>query len=330
MEFDKFFDKDAASTALENIIQAKTGHVKESNNPSVQYLRNFSADTAVVQEVNAHGRKCWRLGAIDDAGAVEHEISFRVHGILSKVDLVPGNISRCSMERVTNLCQRVELTGLDSASFSQSINQILVVQDAFRRFFAGQRVSAWNFSDEDGHARFNCTCLYLTKTDGRAVEEVPFGPGVDPLGQLAKFRSSDLVHTAENDVKYLRLAKQDLLHPREMFYEAFPAAFRKGDIVEVQGTIVAFFSKNGMVKTIFQMNVLTLLDATFSKAAELARSQAYKPTPPKQVLKRKVWYEEEDLEVHSTRRRFKDLRLEDFDNSRVSSHQSARDEMSRD
>ncbi|KAK7015099.1 hypothetical protein R3P38DRAFT_2544007 [Favolaschia claudopus] len=277
----RYIDLHVQGAALDHLIRLKTGHTSGAGNPSVQYLKNFSviyalsinfsdlllheqADSAVVQEVNVHGRKCWRLGAMDEAGIVEHEISFRVHGILSKVDLVPGNIARL---RVTNLCQRVELTGLGSESFLQSINKVLVVQDAFRRFFAGQRVSSWNFADEDGHSRFNCTCLYLTKTDGRAAEEVPFGPGVDPLGQLAKFRTSDLVHTAENDMKYFRLAKpeQDSAQPRETFYEAFPASFRKGDIVEVEGTVVAFFSKNGMVKTIFQMNVVTLLDATFSK-----------------------------------------------------------------
>ncbi|KAK7054074.1 hypothetical protein R3P38DRAFT_3171588 [Favolaschia claudopus] len=249
------------------------------------------ADSAVVHETNVHGRKCWRLGAMDEFGNVEHEISFRMQGILSKVDLVPGNITRCSLERAANLCQRVELTGIGSESFALSANNILVVQDIFRRFFAGQR------------------------TDGRAVEEVPFGPGVDPLGHLANFRSSDLVHTAENDVKYFRLAndldKRHALSDRDSFYEAFPAAFRKGDIVEVQGSIIAFFAKNHVVKTIFQMNVLTLLDASFSKAAEVAKSHAYKPAPPRQLLKRKVWYEQEDSDVHITRRRFKDLRLEE-------------------
>ncbi|KAK6974080.1 hypothetical protein R3P38DRAFT_3239941 [Favolaschia claudopus] len=322
MEFDGFYDRDAAAVALDQIIRDKTERgAVEANDTSAQYLKNFSADNVVVQESNAHGRQCWRLGAMDTAGVVEDEICFRVQGIISKVDLVPGNVARCSLERVANLCQRVELIGLGSEKFVESITSVLIVQDHFRRFFAGQRVNAWNFADEDGHPRLNCTCLCLTKTDGRAVEEIPFGPGVDPLGQLAKFRTSNLAHTAENDVKYFRRAKSSK-ESVEGFFEAFPSVFRKGDIVEVQGSIVAFFAKNNVVKTIFQLNTLTLLDASFSKAAEVARSRAYKPSPSRQVLKRKVWYEREDPDVHNTRRRFKDLRLEESDGQSEASKDS--------
>ncbi|KAK7000255.1 hypothetical protein R3P38DRAFT_2797518 [Favolaschia claudopus] len=136
--------------------------------------------------------------------------------------------------------------------------------------------------------------------------EVPFGPGVDPLGEFEKYRNEGLVHTAENDVDYL---KRISMNDGRFENATFPSNFRKGDIVEVQGSVIAFYTKNRTIKVIFQMNVLTLLDDSFSKAAD-ALSKANATIYPRINLKRKMWYTEEDGDVGNTRRIFKDLRID--------------------
>ncbi|KAK6992996.1 hypothetical protein R3P38DRAFT_3224408 [Favolaschia claudopus] len=265
-------------------------------------------DNIVVQETGNKQRPIWRLGIVDSEGTVEDELSIRMHGILSRVDLTAGNLYRCDAAKVANLCQRIELVGLGSQLFVEAIQNVTSLHSAFDRFFGPERVIPMNVGDAFSGHRLICTCLFMSKAGPDSLPEVAFGMGVDPLGKLAKYRKSGLIHTAENQVTYFKSADDGNPGSKhDTVYEAFPASFRPGDIVEVQGSIVAISTRNQKIKTIFQMSSLTLVHSTMLKDAEKARTKAGPPRLPTVTLKRKKWHDQEDREVVKTRRKLKDL-----------------------
>ncbi|KAK7021174.1 hypothetical protein R3P38DRAFT_3196898 [Favolaschia claudopus] len=307
MQFGKHYDRDGAVNVLQGLISCRIEEQKHAPGQDVQYFGNINLDNTVIHEGARQngGRRIWKLAAIPANGVIEHEMTFRVHGVLSKINLVPGEISQASA-----LTQRVEIVGIGAAAFDDMILNTKLVTDSFRRFLGPQHSPEWNIGEGYGDIRLNCSNLYLTRAHGRDYEEIPFGPGVDPFGKFAKYKAQGYVHTAANVVRYFR---RGVGQDKDVLYDCFPANFRAGDIVEVQGNIIAFTTKDNAIKIVFQMNALTLEDGTFSRAAEQARAREHVAPPAHIELKRKNWYEEEDedMDVGRTRRKFKDLRLVD-------------------
>ncbi|KAK7044304.1 hypothetical protein R3P38DRAFT_3176562 [Favolaschia claudopus] len=306
MDFDTHYDQNAAADALQQIVYAQVNADRNTPTNAVQHANILQTDNLVVQETGNKQKPIWRLGIMNSDGAIEEELSIRMHGILTRVDLTAGSLYRCDVAKVANLCQRIEIVGLKSQLFTEAIQNVAALHSAFERFFGPDRVIPMNVGDSYSGHRMICTCLYLSKAGPECLPEVPFGMGVDPLGELAKYRKSGLIHTSENQVTYFRSADDgDAGH--DTVYEAFPASFRAGDIVEVQGSVIGFATKSQKIKTIFQMSSLTLVHSTQSKDAEKARSKAGPPSLPAVTLKRKKWHEREDREVVKTRRKLKDL-----------------------
>ncbi|KAK7033317.1 hypothetical protein R3P38DRAFT_3186856 [Favolaschia claudopus] len=329
MNLSEDYDRANAVTALDKIIHDRKNEQDISSRPDVQYFGNLNAsqrntgeyinltdarqlDNTIIHEGARQngGRRIWKIGAISSSGTVEHEMTFRIHGVLSKINLVPGEISHLNAHKAAALTQRIEIVGLGSAAFDDMIMNTKIVTDAFRRFLGSQYLPEWNIGEGYGDIRLNCSCLYLTKINGHTRDEVPFGPGVDPFGKFAKYKSQGYAHTSANIVRYF---KRGMGNDKDVLYECFPANFRAGDIVEVQGNIIAFPTKDNAIKVVFQMNALTLEDASFSRAAELVKARKHAPPPAYLELKRKNWYEEDDeeMDIGRTRRKFKDLRLGD-------------------
>ncbi|KAK7012660.1 hypothetical protein R3P38DRAFT_3209270 [Favolaschia claudopus] len=308
MDFDSHYDKNAAADALQLVVSAQLDVVKNTSTNAVQLVNLLQTDNLVVQETGNKQKPIWRLGIMNSDGAIEEELSIRMHGILTRVDLTAGSLFRCDAAKVANLCQRIEIVGLNSQLFTEAIQNVVALHSAFERFFGPDRVIPVNVGDSYSGHRMICTCLYLSKAGPDSAPEVPFGMGVDPLGELAKYRKSGLIHTSENQVTYFRSADDGNAGSKhDTVYEAFPASFRAGDIVEVQGSVIGFATKSQKIKTIFQMSSLTLIHSTQSKEAEKARAKAGPPSLPAVTLKRKKWHEQEDREVVKTRRKLKDL-----------------------
>ncbi|KAK7001024.1 hypothetical protein R3P38DRAFT_3217789 [Favolaschia claudopus] len=313
MDLGAHFDREAAMHALDNLIQRRATEDVAAFKESFQYFSQMNLDNIVVHEASRleSSRREWKLAAMSTNGAVEEEVTFRVHGVLAKVNLVPGNITHLNGQKASTLSQRVQLVGLGSSAFDEMLMNTKVVADLLRRYFGGQQSISWRIGEDFGDLQFNCSCLYLTKSINRPEQEIAFGPGVDPFKKFEKFRNQGYIHTALNVVKYFRRVREN---DELALYECFPGTFRVGDIVEVQGSVVAFPIKDGIMKVAFRMNALTLEDATYSKAAEHARTRQLAPTVHRPLpLKRKSWYEQEgeDAGVGITRRKFKDMRLGD-------------------
>ena len=59
-------------------------------------INMLKLDNIIVQEIDRHDRRSWSLAVISSTDAPITELTFRVHGILSKIDLVPGDIAKYS------------------------------------------------------------------------------------------------------------------------------------------------------------------------------------------------------------------------------------------
>ena len=82
------------------------------------------------------------------------------------------------------------------------------------------------------------------------------------------------------------------------FFQADPAQFRVGDIVEAQITIAAVPMRNNKFKMICQLRSLALLDSTFTDVSKSAIS-----------IKRKIGYDQEDEEVNETCKRIVNMQM---------------------
>ncbi|KAJ7171228.1 hypothetical protein C8R46DRAFT_1216806 [Mycena filopes] len=278
---------------------------------AAQHLSSVNVEGVVIKQTGGV-RKTWRMAAMAESPEDDTEVVFRMQGVLSLVELVAGNLSRLNNNKAANISQRVKIVGLGSASFELAVQNTKVIQEAFSRFFGGRPISGWNTGDGTGETFLIASNRFLTSNkDYPNCKSVPIGPGVDPLKSLERFKSAGLIHTADNIVNYFRLYK-DPKSGEDIYYSSFPGAFRVGDIVEIQGSVTAFQTKQQKIKTHFHMQSLTLLDHKYSREAELARARpSYEPDLPA-TLVRKSWFtEEEDNDVSHTRKKFKELKVSD-------------------
>ncbi|KAK7031791.1 hypothetical protein R3P38DRAFT_3187513 [Favolaschia claudopus] len=251
MDFDFHFDVVGAGC---HIIQQTKDTNKNGcgDHAHMQYMSLLQVDDVIVQETGASDRKIWRLGIMNSDGSVENELTLRLHGILSKAELTPGNLSKVDASKAATMTQRIELVGFGLSVFDDAVNNMGILHGLFGRFFGENRMLPLNLVPDES--------------------------------------------TSERET---------------VIYEAFPGTFRRGDLVEIEGVVIALANKHGKIKTTFQLSAMTLIDSSFSKAAEIARAKAVAPVQPQVVLKRKLWHESEDQAVVKARRQLRELALED-------------------
>ncbi|KAJ7474494.1 hypothetical protein B0H11DRAFT_2236179 [Mycena galericulata] len=290
--FSKFYDEESAKLALDAEITKSISTVAAAGDAACQHMHALDADALMVQ-VTGENRKVWRVGPSTKDGPVEAELVFRIQGILAKKNLVPGDLSRIDPAKVGNLSQQVTVVGAGSQLFQVSLANMKHFHALFKRHFPGSTVT--NLAGaENGVLGLNASNRYFTFTqDEPSAIHVAFAHGVDPIGQLQAFVGPNLVHSTENQVAYYKTGI-DLDTSKTVYDRAFPGTFRIGDIVEIQASIVAFQGRDKtVVRLRCHLSALTLLDATFSKAAENAQELQVKQSIPRAVsLKRKVGYGE--------------------------------------
>ncbi|KAJ7429590.1 hypothetical protein B0H11DRAFT_2265213 [Mycena galericulata] len=307
MLIDNYYDRDAAGKALDAVVRARAEETAACKDPAVQHMSAIDVDNIFVQQTGTN-RKIWRLGPQNNKGSVDTKMVIRIQGILAKVELIPGNVSKFDTKRAANLSQRVQLVGAGSPLFETAIINTKVITDVFARFFRGKRINDWNVGEELTDTYLNASNRFFTSAiDEPDATAVPFGDGVDPLGVFEKLQrasSGQLVHTSDNVVHYFKLSRDPVTN-EEIYYSAFPGTFAVGDIVEVHGSVTAFMNKQNVVKTHFHLQVMTLLDNTYSKASKTARLKAITKIAPTVSLRRPSAYSEEDSSVKSARKKFK-------------------------
>ncbi|KAJ7169023.1 hypothetical protein C8R46DRAFT_1034145 [Mycena filopes] len=155
--------------------------------------------------------------------------------------------------------------------------------------------------------------LFTLKVDAPTEQGTEFQPGVDPVGILERLKTRDMFHGPDNIVKYFKLVVDE--ETKETKYAAaVPGTFRVGDLVEMQASFVAIMTAQNQIKVTTRLHALTLLETSFTKAADKKRAtfQAKSITFQKQV-RRKIGYfyeESEDGQPSKKQHRKEDDRMD--------------------
>ncbi|KAJ7445311.1 hypothetical protein FB451DRAFT_1055705, partial [Mycena latifolia] len=206
--------------------------------------------------------KVWRLGTANSDGMIEHEVVFRMQGILSTAELsLTSSMARTKATKAAFFSQKLQLVGMGSDLFEKAISNLDFVRDIFVRSFPGRVLQPWPAGLRESviHASSN---FFTRVADDPTAIHIDVGGGVDPFNSMQQLQTHGLVHTEENVVKYYKLVRDAITG-----YFAFPANFRPGDIVEIRGSIVAVPCKKSAFKLHYHLNSVVRLDNTYSSVS---------------------------------------------------------------
>ncbi|KAJ7740543.1 hypothetical protein B0H16DRAFT_1728905 [Mycena metata] len=258
----KLYNKTEARIKLEAAIGQSRTLLTAQKDAAIQHLRDLDVEKLAVQATGS-ANPVWRLGPVTETGEVEEEFAFHMQGILAKTSLTPGDI-----ERAINTSQGLSLIGLGSPLFSDAVKNLHEIHALFCRYFPSNSMAKWTDADNaETTLKASNRFFTLTEDEPDAVH-INFASGVDPLHKLDRFVGDQLVHTSANVVHYRKRVSND--EGESTLDIAYPGTFRIGDIVEIYASVIAFKTsgKMGTIKMHCNLNGLTLLDSTFSKASE--------------------------------------------------------------
>lgn len=115
---------------------------------------------------------------------------------------------RLDSRKALRLTQYVEMTGLDTPTFSEALVRLEATNDRFSQHFCGVPISKLSaMRGKNGQSIGASNRLFTLKIDSPTEQGTEFQDGVDPLGELAKLQSDELIHGTDNIVRYFRRAK---------------------------------------------------------------------------------------------------------------------------
>ncbi|KAJ7038553.1 hypothetical protein C8F04DRAFT_1255831 [Mycena alexandri] len=288
------YNKTEARAKLDTAIEQSKTFLLARKDVAVQHLSTLDVERLAVQPTG-RVNPVWQIGPVSEAGEVEEEFAFHMQGILVKSSLTPGAIERLPIDRGINTSQGVTLIGLGSPLFSEAVGKLHEIHALYCRYFPPNSMSKWTDADSTETTLKASNRFFTSVEDEPDAVSINFSTGVDPLHKLDRFIGDELVHTSANVVRYRkRINNGEEANTLEV---AYPGTFRIGDVVEIDASVIAFKTSNRQneIKMHCNLNGLTLLDATFSKAMEEGKRNAVvAPAPAKATLRRKNPYEDED------------------------------------
>ena len=106
--------------------------------------------------------------------------------------------------------QYVALTGLDMECFSKTLEAAARVHRFFEDFLSIEKLEPFQPISIDGFDVLAChTRYFMPRRNCRLLVEQPFGPGVDPNGDLERIKGNTYIHTEDNIVQYLEEKKKN-------------------------------------------------------------------------------------------------------------------------
>ncbi|KAJ6459155.1 hypothetical protein C8R47DRAFT_1226694 [Mycena vitilis] len=292
---DKFYDA-CAGKMLESISADRRDALAVADNVAMKHLSDLEADDMDI--VATGNKKNWRLCVRDEEdGQVSDEVIFRAQGIVLKNNLTPKNTVSCPARKVPFICQHIEVCGLDSPTFREAIAKTEEVNERFHEHFSSVTVvDLVRPASSLGPVIAASNRLFTIKTDAPTKQDTDFVDGLDPTGALEKLKHRELIHAPDNMVHYFRFVAVGADSGKVKYEKTVPGTFKAGDIVEIQMSFVAIQAANSEIKVTARLQAVTLLDASFTKAATIARNRARIETKPQQAVRRKIGYFHEDQE----------------------------------
>lgn len=175
--------------------------------------------------------------------------------------------------------QYVAISGLNICEFDKTLQGL----DKVHRFFSDSLPKSNLEPMEplliDENLAMAChTRYFLRNRFCKSKKPHPFGPGVDPSGDLDRLAGNSYTHTDENDVQYLEkkvdsekyffifiTSRQRCLLTlgNDRYVNINPVRFQSGDIVEVAVSFFCIQTQSNTLKMMTSLKSLTLLDDTF-------------------------------------------------------------------
>ncbi|KAJ7912585.1 hypothetical protein B0H13DRAFT_1874818 [Mycena leptocephala] len=258
----QFYDKEDAKKALNDAIEESKTFLGNED-PAVQHLNSL----------NARGHtQIWRIGPLNSDGEIEEEFAFHMQGVISKLNLRPGEVDRLPVAKALSTSQQVSLVGIGSPLFKEGLGRLKDAHALFVRHFPVESMTNWVASDGAEPVLHASNRFFTSLEDDPTAVHIPFEKGVDPLNKLQRFVGDQLVHTSANVVKYYKRTCDSTT----MEYKVevvLPSHFKVGDIVEIDASIIAFKTsgRKTQIKMHCNLNGMTLLNTTYSSRAEEAK-----------------------------------------------------------
>ncbi|KAJ7660717.1 hypothetical protein DFH06DRAFT_1129777 [Mycena polygramma] len=265
-------------------------------------LNQSQVDELVVRE-GGHTTKSWVLCAPATEEDVVDEVVFRIQGALLKNDLVPKNLQFCTDRRFKHLNQYVQICGLHTPTFEDSVAKMKSVHQRFAQHLSSATFNSLTEEEGPKGLIFAASNRLFTPRDQVPTEQdTEFQYGLDPLGTLTRRKTNDLLHTTANMVKYFKLLSGENETNRR-YVETVPGAFTPGDLVELQISFVTVTTMLKKIKVTTRLQAITLLNDKFTKESAVLRASATTRPLNNVAIRRKIGYFYEDEEDESKRMR---------------------------
>ncbi|KAJ7130015.1 hypothetical protein C8R43DRAFT_957225 [Mycena crocata] len=281
---------------LETFSDLRRKALSARKNSSAVHLADLDFDKVIITEM-VEGRPNWRLCVTNDDDDVADEVVLRLQGILTKNNLVPKNVHKCSADKALTLSQHAEIRGERTSTFEEAMYKIEGIFERFEHHLPGFIVKGNRDCLKNGQNHFSASNrIFTVQNEAPTEQDNAFQKGVDVMNRLAKFKNGELIHAPENIVKYYKRTVTDGEDHLAKYEEAVPGNFDVGDIVEMQFCFVALAAGKNKIKLTTRLQALTLLDNQYSKEAKLARVKSTVRESMNPAVRRKVGYYYEDAE----------------------------------
>ncbi|KAK0477528.1 hypothetical protein IW261DRAFT_1565805 [Armillaria novae-zelandiae] len=295
---DRFYDKAKAVEAIEQLI-------KERCEKDIKHLSRIPKDPEVLDGVSVEKddtENVWRLVRDDNDGGRE-ELVFMATGAIISKDLPPIALSN---NKIRFLSQYIQLSGMGSTEFDNTIVALKGLQQLGEREFQEGEVKEWTQLTMQGQDTIKFLNHYFMPCS-QTIEgdSIPFPIDVDPNGVLQRLAGMQWIHAEDNEVRYYRGVMNG---GKKRYIVAKPQTFRVGDIVKVQTSMVFVKDKRGRVKMKTILRAIAMVNCDISMRADRERKQAVAGMAIMSLsrMKRKIGFEEDEKEEemdHRAKRR---------------------------
>ncbi|KAF7967715.1 hypothetical protein HWV62_33305 [Athelia sp. TMB] len=262
------FDTSSAKIALERIVASRI----EGRSASKQLAAYGHAGPPLFNVLETDRPKSARMAYPMRPDQPLEEAVLRIQGIICKAALPPKRTApRTARTSARYLEQSFTLTGLNALSFNMAIEGVFAIAESFGR--QTDNMAPWHPGQFEGFSTLNTSNRLFTKqTYDKRHQAVPIEGSIDPVGSLIDMAGEEYVHTEDNVVRYLKC----LVSPdgQVSYTPLMASAFKPGDIVEAQISLVVLPSRNGMQDLKLILRAMTMLDDSFSKATRIALMKA--------------------------------------------------------
>ncbi|KAK0493394.1 hypothetical protein EDD18DRAFT_1356832 [Armillaria luteobubalina] len=285
---DQFYDKGEAMRTVDSLTDERVAKDK-------QHLAGIHKDKKALQSMHIvykENAQVWRLAK------GEQEMVFTITGAIVTMDLPPIIKETLGMrDKLKFLSQSIMLTGCGSDRFKQVVVNLKEMWDRGEREFRQGQLMEWAPAQVQGFNVIELSNRYFQRRTSASTQGdgICISRDMDPNGILRRLAGDRLEHMEDNEVKYFR----GIAGEKKRYLETKPQAFRIGDIVEVQCSIVFVVCRGSDMKMKLILQALALVNCDHTMNTDKERKKGDEGRGfigASKRMKRKVGFEYLDSE----------------------------------